>query len=97
MLRWFCAAVPAAVVSGFAFLLVTGRYISDGPVLAKLGGGHGVHLGDVFVLAGWVVAMVMLVVLAGPSRRGVPRPVDRGGAAERPAPVSRGDRPAPSR
>ncbi len=97
MLRWFCAAVTAAVVSGFAFLLVTGRYISDGPVLAKLGGGHGVHLGDVFVLAGWVVAMVMLVVLAGPSRRGVPRPADRGGAAERPVPVNRGDRPAPSR
>jgi hypothetical protein len=97
VLRWFCAAVTAAVVSGFALLLVTGRYISDGPVLAKLGGGHGVHLGDVFVLAGWVVAMVMLVVLAGPLGRGVPRPADRGGAAERPVPVNRGDRPAPSR
>ncbi len=64
MLRWFCAAVTAAVVSGFAFLLVTGRYISDGPTIAKLGGGHGVHLGDVFVVSGWAAAVVMLAGLA---------------------------------
>ena len=66
MLRWSCAAVAATVVSGFAFLLVTGRYISDGPVLARLAEDHGVHLGDVFVVAGWAVAMVMLTVLAWP-------------------------------
>ncbi len=66
VLRWFCAAVAGMVVSGFAFLLVTGRYISDGPVLARLAENHGVHLGDVFVVVGWAVAMVMLAVLAWP-------------------------------
>ncbi len=58
-----------AVVSGFALLLVTGRYPNDGPVLAQLGVDRGVHLGDVFVVAGWAVAMVLLLVLALPSRR----------------------------
>ncbi len=73
MLRWFCAAVAGAVVSGFAFLLVTGRYISDGPIIARLAEDRGVHLGDVFVAAGWAVAMAMLVVLAWPRRRPVLR------------------------
>ncbi len=69
MLRWFCATVAGTVVSGFAFLLVTGRYISDGPIIARLAEGRGVHLGDVFVVAGWALAMAMLVVLAWPHRR----------------------------
>ncbi len=84
VLRWFCAAVAGTVVSGFAFLLVTGRYINDGPVLARLADERGVHVGDVFVLAGWAVAMVMLVVLARPHRRSVQadrRGVDRQGAS----------------
>lgn len=68
MLRWFCAAVAGTVVSGFAFLLVTGRYLNDGPVLTRLAKDWGVHLGDVFVVAGWVVAMAMLAVLAAPYR-----------------------------
>jgi len=63
VLRVLCSAVVGAVLSGFAFLLVTGRYINDGPVLVSLGGGHGVHLGDMFVLVGWAMAMVALVVL----------------------------------
>ncbi len=79
--RWVCAAVAGAVLSGFAFLLVTGRYANDGPVLLQLWAGHGLHLGDLFVATGWAVAMVMLAVLAWPHRR----------------PVSRGDRPGPSR
>jgi hypothetical protein len=56
-------------VSGFAFLLVTGRYINDGPTIARLSEGHGVHLGDVFVMTAWAVAMAVLVVLAWPRRR----------------------------
>ncbi|WP_146146220.1 hypothetical protein [Geodermatophilus tzadiensis] len=81
MFRWVCAAVAGAVLSGFAFLLVTGRYANDGPVILQLGAGHGLHRGDLFVATGWAVAMVMLAVLAWPHRR----------------PVSRADRPGPSR
>jgi hypothetical protein len=69
VLRWLCALVVGAVVSGFAFLLVTGRYINDGPVVATVSGGHGVHAGDVFVIAGWVVSMIDILVLAAMPRR----------------------------
>jgi hypothetical protein len=51
-------------VSGFAFLLLTGRYINDGPVLVTLSSEHGLHEGDLFVIAGWALSMVALFVLA---------------------------------
>jgi hypothetical protein len=51
-------------VSGFAFLLLTGRYINDGPVLVTLSSQHGLHEGDLFVIAGWAVSMVCLFALA---------------------------------
>ena len=51
-------------MSGFAFLLLTGRYINDGPVLVTLSSEHGLHEGDLFVIAGWAVSMVALFVLA---------------------------------
>ena len=89
VLRLSCAAVVGAVVSGFALLLVTGEYPNDGPVLAQVGVDHGVHLGDVFVVAGWAVAMVVLAVLAGPYRRGVHRAGDGSRLAE---PVGRAER-----
>ena len=63
MLRWLCASIVAAVVSGFTVLLVTGRYAEDGPVVASVSSSHGVHEGDVFVLAGWALSMVALAVL----------------------------------
>lgn len=69
MLRWLSALVVGAVLSGFAFLLLTGRYINDGPVLVTLSSDHGLHAGDLFVLAGWVVAMVSLGVLVRRERR----------------------------
>jgi hypothetical protein len=69
VLRWLCALVVGAVVSGFAFLLVTGRYINDGPIVATVSGSHGVHAGDVFVIAGWAVSMVAILVLAARPRR----------------------------
>jgi hypothetical protein len=68
MIRWACALVVGAVLSGFAFLLLTGRYIDDGPVVVTLGTGHGLHAGDLFVLAGWAVAIAALVVLATGAR-----------------------------
>jgi hypothetical protein len=76
--RWFCAAVVGSVVSGFAFLLVTGSYTNDGPVLVQLSFSHGLHLGDLFVSAGWAVAVVLLLVLAGPRRTRVPRREEQG-------------------
>lgn len=56
-------------MSGFAFLLLTGRYINDGPVLVTLSSGHGLHEGDLFVIAGWAVSMVALFALAAMPRK----------------------------
>ena len=60
MLRWWSALVVVGVVSGFTFLLLTGDYINDGPVVVAVTESHGVHAGDLFVLAGWAVAMAAL-------------------------------------
>ena len=59
-----CALVVGAIVSGFTFLLLTGDYVNDGPVLVAVTRSHGLHAGDVFVMAGWVVAMAAIAVLA---------------------------------
>jgi len=64
VIRWFCALVVGGVLSGFALLLLTGRYINDGEVLFRLGRDHGLHVGDLFVIAGWAVAMAALLLLA---------------------------------
>jgi hypothetical protein len=53
-----------AILSGFAFLLLTGQYINEGPVLASVTRDHGLHAGDVFVISGWAVAMLGLIALA---------------------------------
>ena len=60
----------AIVVTGFALLLVTGHYINDGPVLASVTPSHGIHEGDIFVIIGWLVAMVSVAVLVMSPRRG---------------------------
>jgi hypothetical protein len=68
-MRWLCALVAAGVLSGFAFLLLTGEYLKEGPVLASLTRDHGLHAGDLFVIAAWVAGMLAVVVLArGPAR-----------------------------
>jgi hypothetical protein len=65
--------VVAGVLTGFAFLLLTGEYINDGPVVVYLSQEHGLHAGDLFVLTGWGVSMASLTVLlrhtAAPERR----------------------------
>ena len=63
MLRLLCALVLAGVLSGFTFLLLTGDYINDGQVLIGLGENRGVHEGDLFVVAGWLVSLTALAVL----------------------------------
>ena len=71
MLRWFYAVVVGGILSGFTFLLITGHYLKDGPVLITVAQGHGLHAGDLFVFAGWAVGMVALALLAGrPDRVG---------------------------
>jgi hypothetical protein len=57
------ALVVGAVLTVFAFLLLTGRYITDGPILVRISDGHGLHAGDLFVIGGWAAAMSALVLL----------------------------------
>jgi hypothetical protein len=59
-----CALVVGGTLSAFTFLLLTGNYINDGPVVVAVTESHGVHAGDVFVIAGWAVAMAALFLLA---------------------------------
>jgi hypothetical protein len=70
VVRWLCLLVSGGVVSGFAFLLVTGSYLNDGPVLLRLSANHGLHAGDFFVFLGWLAAMGALgwLALIGPRR-----------------------------
>ena len=64
MLRWLFALAIGGILSAFTFLLLTGRYINDGPVLVVVTRSHGLHAGDLFVLAGWGVGMAALTWLA---------------------------------
>jgi len=75
MVRWLYVLVTGGVLTGFAFLLITGRYINDGPVVASVTRNHGLHTGDLFVAAGWAVGVASLVALAlAQSRRERSRP-----------------------
>jgi hypothetical protein len=69
VIRWLYASVAEAVLSGFAFLLLTGRYINEGRVVLSVSQRHGLHSGDLFVLAGWFVATCALVALVLSRRR----------------------------
>jgi cell division protein FtsX len=69
LLRRMSAAVIGLVLSGFAVLLLSARYPQSGPILLSFSRGHGVHLGDLFVVAGWALAMAALGALT--VRRGV--------------------------
>ena len=58
-----CAVLAVVVLTGFALLLVTGRYVADGPVLLSLSAEHGLHEGDLLVAAGWVAGVAAVVRL----------------------------------
>jgi hypothetical protein len=64
VMRWLYALVIAGVLSAFTLLLLTGRYIEEGPVVASVTTTHGLHAGDLFVLAGWAAGMATLALLA---------------------------------
>jgi hypothetical protein len=69
VIRRLCALAVGAILSGFAFLLLTGQYLEDGPVLISLSQDHGLHAGDLFVIAGWAVGIAALVAMTRtPSR-----------------------------
>ena len=70
MIRWLCALVVGGILSGFAALLLTGRYINDGPVLVTLDRSHGLHVGDLCVAGGWLLGVLALVALTARSGRG---------------------------
>ena len=57
------AVVVGVILTLFAFLLLTGQYINDGPILIKLTEDHGLQAGDLFVIGGWAVGMTALVLL----------------------------------
>ena len=69
MNRWVCASVAGFVVTVFAFLLVTGRYSNDGPVLATVVEDRGVHAGDLLVILAWLLALVALAMLTAAAGR----------------------------
>jgi hypothetical protein len=69
MVRWLAASTTALVLTGFAVLLLTGQYENEGPVVASVTTDHGLHEGDIFVLAGWLVAMAALALLVLLPRR----------------------------
>jgi len=69
MLRWVGALLTAAVLSGFAFLLLTGDYIREGPVLVTLTENHGIHRGDLGIVAFWTLGMIGLAIALLASRR----------------------------
>jgi len=67
---WACAVVAVVVLTGFAGLLVTGRYLADGPVLFAVSKRHGLHEGDLYVGTGWVLAVAAVLLLTLRRRRG---------------------------
>jgi hypothetical protein len=70
MFRWLGALVTAACLSGFALLLIAGQYYNLGPVVVQVSENHGIHRGDVGILAFWAAGMVglLLATCAGRSR-----------------------------
>jgi hypothetical protein len=71
MLRWVGALAAAVIMSAFAFLLVAGQYYREGPVLVTLTATHGIHRGDIGIIAAWMLGMIGLgaSVLAGGASR----------------------------
>jgi hypothetical protein len=63
MLDRLSALLAVVVLTGFALLLVTGRYVADGPVLLPLSAEHGLHEGDLLVAAGWAAGVAAVLRL----------------------------------
>jgi hypothetical protein len=73
MFRWLGALVAAASLTWFALLLITGRYYNEGPVVFRVIEDHGMHRGDIGILAFWAAGMIGLGLATWSGRRGVQR------------------------
>ena len=67
-----------AVLSAFAFLLITGEYTRVGPVLLTISETHGVHRGDIGIAALWLLGVIGVLTAARSGRRSTVRGVPRG-------------------
>ena len=85
VIRLVAALIVGAVLTGFAFLLLTGQYVNDGPVVVAVSLDHGVHLGDLFILTGWATGMFAVSALAVMPRRPSMRGADGDPAERQPA------------
>jgi hypothetical protein len=50
----------ALVLTGFALLLLSGRYLREGPVVATVSENHGIHRGDIGIVSVWGLGMIGL-------------------------------------
>jgi hypothetical protein len=62
MFRWAGALLAVAALSVFAVLLLTGDYIREGPVLVTLTATHGIHRGDLGVVAVWALGVIGVLI-----------------------------------
>lgn len=65
VLRAAVGLVVGVITSVFAYLLVRGQYIREGPVVLLLSEerGWGIHRGDMLIAGGWLVAMIAIATL----------------------------------
>ena len=85
VIRLVSALIVGAVLTGFAFLLLTGQYVNDGPVMVAVSPTHGIHLGDLFILMGWATGMLAVSALAVMPKRSSMRGADGDPAERQPA------------
>jgi hypothetical protein len=63
-----CIAGAALVITALAVALVAGHGPWAGPLIVTLSSSHGIHAGDLPVMAGWLVGMACCNVLWRRSR-----------------------------
>ncbi len=68
VLRWAFSLAIVVILTGFALLLLSGSYANDGSIILVVADGHGLHQGDVFVLAGWATGVLSALGLAAGRR-----------------------------
>jgi hypothetical protein len=62
VVRWLGALLAVAVLTAFALLLLSGQYFREGPVVATLTHDHGIHRGDIGIVAAWTLGMIGLAL-----------------------------------
>src|ERR671913_1426504 len=65
VLRAAVGLVAGVIMSVFAYLLVRGAYIQEGPVVLLISEerGWGVHRGDILVAGGWLIGIIAIATL----------------------------------